>query len=297
MAGLMVLISCKQEPQLQLLRHSTVHYPSASAIEFHQNRLFVFGDDAPWFMVMDTSFRFVDSVRLFSDTTYRIPKNTKPDLEAVAYDDAAGQLVVISSGSLNNRNHIAQIQLQDYRRFLLDTFYYSPLKQRLNLIEELNLEGLTKAGGNWIASNRANSTHKKNLLIVSDSLPWKKGRLAYQELQLTTPTIAGVSGLFYWGERDMLLFTCSEEATANATSDGAIGDSYLGWIEQYSKQAEKEIIQPSKLINLSKSFSAIKGHKIESLTIQVLNKKTTMVYLAADDDNGESSFFQLKMRL
>jgi hypothetical protein len=293
----MVLMGCKQEPQLNLLKHATVHYPSASAIEYHNNRLFVFGDDAAWFMVMDTAFRFMDSVRLFSDTTYRIPKHTKPDLEAVAFEDRTRQLVVISSGSLNNRNYVAHIQAADYRRFLLDTFYYAPLRERLNRIEELNLEGLTKAGNKWIAANRANQTHRKNLLLISDSLPWKNGTLTYQELQLNTPGIAGVSGLFYWRERDILFLTCSEEETATAVSDGAIGNSYLGWVENYSAQIKKEQIQPSVLINLSERFNAVKGHKIESLTLQQLNQKTAILYLAADDDNGESSFFQLRLSL
>jgi hypothetical protein len=295
MAGLTVLTACHKNPKLTLLKQITIQYPSASAIEFYEDKLFIFGDDAPWFIVTDTGYQIIDTVSLFRDTAQRIKKYLKHDLEAVTIDTDRNVLVAISSAATPNRNYMAAIQLPDYHIFQLDTFSYSSIKQQLAFIDEINLEGLTKTGKNWIAANRANATHPQNYFIISESLPWLPGTISQQKVLWKGSGLIGISGLYYWQERDLLLLTGTEEATANALEDGAIGDSHFAWIHNYSKQIEKRSIEISGSINLSTAFPSFKGHKVESLTLQKINKGDTFLYLVADDDNGASTLFKMKI--
>ena len=94
LAGLTVLInSCgdRKAPRLQLLSTKTLtDFPSASAIEYDGNgKLYLFGDDAPYLLLLDTSYKELDRVRYSIDTAFRIDKSIKADIESatlVNYD-------------------------------------------------------------------------------------------------------------------------------------------------------------------------------------------------------------------
>ena len=83
-------------------------YPSASAIEYFDEKLYVMGDDATNLLVLDTSLNIIDSIPLLSYPGKRIPKDIKPDLEASALnadnlfllDQALYHLIEISHGDL-----------------------------------------------------------------------------------------------------------------------------------------------------------------------------------------------------
>src|SRR5215207_6608430 len=57
-------------------------YPSASSLEFYQDKLYVIGDDAPSIWILDKEHQFLDSIELFHSKLKRLDKITKPDLES-----------------------------------------------------------------------------------------------------------------------------------------------------------------------------------------------------------------------
>src|SRR5829696_2726341 len=85
LAGLILLTAnCKSKtPHLQLrVVKQLLQFPSASAIEYSNHRLYVFGDDAAYVLVLDTMFNQTDTIRYLPDTAYRISKITKADIES-----------------------------------------------------------------------------------------------------------------------------------------------------------------------------------------------------------------------
>ena len=95
----------------------------------------------------------------------------------------------------------------------------------------------------------------------------------------------------------MLLFTASEEDTPNAMEDGAIHDSYIGWIKNFSKKMNAKNIYPDQMINLSTVNTIFKKRKIESVCVERMNNTAAILHLAADNDNGKSQLFKMKLRL
>jgi hypothetical protein len=45
-------------------------FPSGSAIEFYNNHLYLVGDDATQLLVLDPSYKKVDSIELFKSSEY-----------------------------------------------------------------------------------------------------------------------------------------------------------------------------------------------------------------------------------
>jgi hypothetical protein len=165
-------------------------------------------------------------------------------------------------------------------------------------IMQMNLEGATMIEADIILANRANNKHRQNFLIVrsaKDQMP--ADSIQVIELQLpATNEVIGVSGLEYDKENDMLLFTASTEHTSDATSDGAIGKSYLGCINDFSKKKNQKKLHCKMLIDLTSYLGEKKFQKIESLAIELSTNKQMVLHLAADNDNGESSLYKLEIQ-
>lgn len=295
--------SCSSEKfQLQFVSSTLLtDFPSASAIEYNDGRLYIFGDDASTLLIVDTSFKKLDSIRYLPDTAYRISKETKTDIESAAILESKmgeKQLVAMSSFSGPMRrsvfifpvsgNHPA-VQLHPVKFF-----------QDLRGIEELNIEGFAIARDQFILANRANTTHKTNQLIITENfLDETKIMPSYKikDLVLDLPSVAGISGLFYLEEKDILFFTASEEDTPSAMKDGTINDSYLGWIRNFSGTSSDTILRPDTLIKLASIDPIFIKQKIESVCVsQVVNDHITL-YLAADNDNGQSRLFKMRLKL
>src|SRR4028118_2317958 len=80
---LMVSIKNSAAQKIKLLKKTHLpDYPSASALEFYNGRLYVIGDDASSILVLDKEHQFIDSIHLFPSKEKRIDKAIKPDLEA-----------------------------------------------------------------------------------------------------------------------------------------------------------------------------------------------------------------------
>jgi hypothetical protein len=109
--------------------------------------------------------------------------------------------------------------------------------------------------------------------------------------------VVGISGLEYVKEKDLLLFVASTENTDNATEDGTIGDSYLGYINNISQKLDQQEIKADTLISFSKAINKEKNYKIESIAVESVNENELLLHLAADNDDGKSTLFKIKWNM
>jgi hypothetical protein len=160
--------------------------------------------------------------------------------------------------------------------------------------EEINIEGTAVVGELLVFANRANLKTKKNHLIFWN----RKDKAVAKEIILPVTTgIAGISGLHYIPEKDLLLFTASEENTENALDDGDIGASYLGWIEDFSKKTNKTGLTTDGFLDLPATDKRFLHQKIESACLEKIRENVLRLHLAADNDNGRSELFTVDLRL
>lgn len=298
---MVLMMACNRQPSLTLLHTKQITFPSASAIEFYNNKLYVFGDDATYLLVLNNNYSVADTLHYLNDTASRISKSSKPDMESavITHPNGMAKVMAFSSGSTSIRNFVFEMDLEKPSSFSFSPFSYQTLVKNLAALPEINLEGATRLGAQWLFSNRANTTHRFNHFIICDSLPWIENLHPplIQKLMLDTTAVTGISGLYYLREKDILFFTASEEATPNAVLDGAIGDSHFGWIENYSTQLNKSEITPSGILNLTDMNAAFAGQKIESLTMESFSNNVFVFHLAADNDDGSSGLFKVMVRL
>lgn len=291
--GLMVLInSCTtKRPTLQLLASKELQYPSASAVEFYNNRLYVFGDDARKMLILSATYSIIDSVPIADAGSYRVNKADKHDIESamITIEDGKPHLLGVGSMSAPNRWNVIGYDLRAgliYQAHLFDS------NKRFKGIESTNIEGSCVAEPYIVFSNRANLSHPVNHLLF-----WNKhdSISAKQILLPVTKKLAGVSGLYYVKEKDLLFFTASEEESLNAISDGAIGESYLGWIENFSKKMKADKLKPDAFKNLSEVDSTFNRQKIESVCVEAVNGNSMLLHLVADNDDGKSVIFKMSL--
>jgi hypothetical protein len=289
------------QPELTLLlKHELKEFSSASSIEFYNDKLYVVGDDSRSLLVLDKDYNFVESVELFPGDSLRITKKEKSDLEAstiVQYKDKP-YLMVAGSSSKSAREVFFMFPLDDmlnYERLSATPFVDSLREQGL---QRINLEGLTMVNDMLVFANRANMGFPHNYLIAApaafisdpDQLFPKLIKL---KLGKEEDSVKGVSGLAYIKSLDILLFTASIEMTANEVDDGGIGDSFLGYITDFSTRLNDEKLKPDVLFNLPQYDSQFDGEKIESVAVESVGKNI-IVHLVADNDDGTSTLFKVE---
>ncbi|HEX2535506.1 MAG TPA: hypothetical protein VHK69_17300 [Chitinophagaceae bacterium] len=298
---IVLIVSQKAEAQeLRVLRTTQLpDYPSASTLEFHKNRLYVIGDDAPHMMVLDSNHKVLDKVRLFPGKERRIAKSTKPDLETsiLLRQGAVDYLVGIPSFSAKDRNKVVVINLSDNRIVSSDLTFFNTRMKELQL-QDQNIEGSAWVNNKLLLGSRANGKHKHNHLILSDfsigeGIRFENARLIRLQLP-RTEELVGISGFVYVPEKDLLLFTASTEAAPDAYADGRIGDSYLGYIENISRKLGRRRIKADYMMNLTEALQVKEPVKMEAVAVQTINKDGLTVHLAADNDNGKSTLYKVE---
>ena len=270
------------------------NFPSASTIEYNDGKIYLLGDDASYLLILDTAYNLLDTVQYMPDTSQRISKHVKQDIESstIVSINHETYLYAMGSCSAENRKRSFYFPLSHIHDYKSDDLSF--LLWRLNSLPEINIEGLTTVNSKLVLANRANKTNKINKLIVaSDSLlKYETTPLLLIDLLFGSSNAAGVSGLYYLKEKDMLFFTASEEDTPSATQDGVINDSYLGWINKFSGKMNKQSVEPDQMINLSSVGKDLKKQKIESVCVENISGNKVILHLAADNDNGESTLFK-----
>ena len=272
-------------------------YPSASGIEYLDDKFYVIGDDANNLLLLDSNLAPADSLQLYLFPGKRIPKPVKADLESILVT-AGKKLLLLGSGSLSPQRDIAWLidpVTKQKDSIHLDVFY-----QRLKEsgIKELNIEGSCAVTGSIVLSNRGNKAYPKNHLIITSSSFWEKQEHAQIVVipvgsNTDTSFFNGVSGIAYAKKSDKLLLTVSTEDTRSNIDDGAIGKSYLWIINGFSVKKNWKAINPNQVIELDAIDPQFKGQKIESVCVTGETKDFLQLVLAADNDDGTSTVFRM----
>lgn len=301
---LFCICSCNQGENTTSVEIKKLNYPSASAVEYHDGKLYIMGDDAPNMIVLDTNLNIVDSANIILHSAGRIPKDTKPDLEAsTIYPLNDGPVIFLfGSGSLDPfRNSGWRFNIQAKTK---DNIYLQPLYAKIKQagIEQLNIEGAVFAAGKLILVNRGNKGYPYNQLVSIDE-SFLKNDSSYNvaiipfEIQKDTALFKGISGITYSKQNDQLIMTVSTEDTRNAYDDGTIGKSYLWIIDNVSGKLNSANLKPDKIIDLEGIDSRFKSQKIESATVIEEAKDFIRLVLVADNDDGSSTIFKMNLSL
>jgi hypothetical protein len=276
-------------------------YPSGSSINYHDGLLYVIGDDASKLLVLDSNYNEVSTVSFFDYQEKRIPKSKKADLETAVILDVNGQKSLLALGSAatkeRERGVLLPLPITDHQPQHIE---YASFIKRLQQIPEINIEGATVAGDHLIMSNRGNENNPVNQLIVTTTDFWKRQESAPITIsKLIIPFSlsgsAGVSELCYVAQEDALLVILSSEATSNAYDDGAIGDSYIGWVKNISQKLNGEDISLDNIVNLSDVDPAFKGEKMEGVCLSAVNGNEWYLHMVSDNDQGASKLFHIKL--
>lgn len=295
---LFLFCSCSNKENSSVVEVKKFDYPSASAIEYFEGRLYVMGDDATNLLELDTSLNIIDSIPILFYPGKRIPKDIKPDLETSALN--GNELLLIGSGSLGARNFGRKYNLKskDTDSINLKPLY---LKIKEQGIEQINIEGSCFTSGKLILANRGNKGYPHNHFIITN---YKFGTndnsfeisLIPFEVQKDTALFKAISGLCYAKESDQLIMTVSTEDTRNSYIDGAIGNSYLWIINSFSDKLNNNTIGPDKIIDLEEIDPRFKNQKIESATVTSETNERINLVLVADNDDGSSTIFKMSIK-
>lgn len=277
-------------------------YSSASGIEYFDDHYYVMGDDATHMLVLDNQLQVTDSIRLLPGNEKRIPKNVKPDFEAISIinNNDHRSLLLTGSASLSPYRDSAclyDLTTKTSTRFSLDTFYR---RIKARGLEELNLEGACSISGMFVFSNRGHKGFRKNHLILTSNKFWTQQSTAPITIikigsNADSNSFQGVSGMAYIRDGDRLVLTVSTEDTRSAYEDGAIGKSYLWIVDNISTKRRWNSINPNRIIDLEEAEPAFKGNKIESVCVVDETRRYLLLALVADNDDGGSTLFKLKV--
>ena len=222
-----------------------------------------------------------------------ISKEDKPDIESAMIVEKGNKATLYGLGSMSDKKRwrVYEISLND-RVVKNKTFFEKDAV--FPGIEEVNIEGSTTIENTVVLCNRANEKTRRNHLLFWN---WKDN-IDVKEITLPkTKGTAGMSGLYYVKEKDLLLFTASEEATDNAVSDGEIGDSFLGWISNFSTKTAQAEFTPDGFLKLSAFDKAFEQQKIESVCMEKEENTSLLLHLVADNDDGRSKIFKVRLTL
>lgn len=281
-------------------------FPTGSRIEFHDEKVFLVGEDAQEVLVMNKRWKELERIPLFESTEARIPKATKSGLEAttVVIVNSIPRLLILGSGTgEENPNKAILLDLDSY---LKDEFDMTVFYERVKTVGITDLHiasAATLEEGHIILGNRGSKQNPDNHLIITKNTFWK--HQADAELEILPIKFPGkdnkwrnavISGLTYSALNDWLVFTASIEDTNITNDNGIIGDSYLGIIENASRKIGRKDMKVNEIITLRESEKALKGYKIESLCIQSEKSERLKLQLVADNNDGVSCLFKVRLK-
>jgi hypothetical protein len=276
-------------------------YPSGSSINYYDDHLYVIGDDANTLLVLDSNYNEVNTIPFFDHAEKRIPKAKKADLETAVILNVDGQksLLALGSAATKERETGVLMTLRDHKFRYIS---YTSFIKRLQQIPEINIEGATIAGAHLILGNRGNESNPVNYLITTTPDFFERQEDA--PISISTLVIPfslsgfpGISELCYVEQEDVLLVVLSSEATGNAYDDGAIGDSYIGWVRDISQKLNSGSVLLDGITNLSDADPAFKGEKVEGACLSAVTDNGWYLHLVADNDQGASTLFHIKLLL
>lgn len=281
-------------------------FPSGSSINYCNHQLYLIGDDARTILILDKQYGIIDSVQLFDHLEKRIPKKEKTDLEGSTFliIDDTEYLLILGSGSKRLRKRIHLIPydvtiLDIAKSNIVDTDVFID-RVKSSGVDEINFEGVTLVGDSLVISNRGNRENITNHIIITETGFWNnQAQVALRAIPLQVPSasgiVAGVSEIYYEGSLDLMLIVLSSEDTTTAYDDGAIGNSYIAWINDFKSKMVNSVLSIDGIICLPDVHSDFVREKIEGLCVEIIEDKSLIIHLVSDNDLGESKLFKVKM--
>lgn len=267
------------------------NYPSGSTISYFGERFYIMGDDASEILILNESLDKEERIQLFpKGKDLRVPKALKADIEASVVISQEGRefILFLGSGSLSPHRDSAFLfdpGSKELKRIDLAGFY----DELRAYFSHLNIEAATMIGEDLILGIRGNTSNPDNFIVLAsfNGLSPRFKRKLFINLPVEH---AGISGMDYDEQHNVLFITFSSESTSNSIDDGEIGESYLAIITGGREQLKNhQLIIPS-LTKLSDLSDELKHKKIESVS---LIKGKRQLLLIADDDKGGTSLFKL----
>lgn len=297
---LLVILSCNSKPGKLLKIINLPNYPSASGLVAYKSSFYLVGDDATSIWQLDSNYKKINEINLYASSLKRIPKNKKEDMEAmtVVEKEDTAFLLIMGSGSTKIREQGWKINLADGQKTKLSlSVFYKRLQ--LEGIKEVNIEGITATEQGFILANRGNLNYRKNYLIFTspdfyqnqEMAPLTLVKFGFQK----DSSFSGISGLSYSNKTGHLYGTVSTENTTNSFEDGAIGSSSVFILKDVLQKQKLAAVNPNAQINLKKINNKFNKQKIESPAILKEENNRATLLLAADNDNGESTLFEVEM--
>jgi hypothetical protein len=280
---------------------------SGSAMEWVNDRFFVFGDDSPNFVVYTHNWLPLETIDLPEQDTavVRIPKAVKHDIEsafAVQSDDIY-TLYALGSGSVPEfRDKVFQINYNTLTgeievQMINANAYYDKLRTMLPAGNELNIEGAAICNNRLMLAQRGHLKQENYLLQMHFN---KENTYSAQtDVSISAPIPlpeglkgAGISGLFYESEENRLWFCGAIEATRSTYDDGEIRGSFIGYFT--SADTANPEIGAWAMIDLAEDKEPV---KIESIVIMNKMDDRYLFGAVADDDLGGTAAFLLELEL
>jgi hypothetical protein len=171
----------------------------------------------------------------------KLRKKVKPDWESLCYDPKTQSLLVIPSGSKENRTLGLQVLIHPHGNHQIKQLDFGPLFSTLSkFIEDLNLEGACFLGSSFYLFQRGNSARGRNMILrLNKNLLWKSllerstfSVADFKAKEISLPELNGAQLTFTDGfaGRNGFYFLASAEKTDSTYDDGEYTGSVLGFL-------------------------------------------------------------------
>lgn len=268
------------------------NYPSGSTICQLNDKFYVMGDDSAEILVLNQDMEETGRIEIFKKgDEMRLPKDTKADVESSVAVNYQGKSAVLFLGSGSFSPHRDSIFLMDPELKQVTRIdsqkFYDSLRLEVN---ELNIEAAAMIDEELLLGLRANTSHPENYIAIAEikelTFTFKRKILIQSSFEN-----AGISGMDYHQDDDILFITFSSEDTSNAYDDGQIGESYLALVTDARSALKQQKLMLNRVVKLSDLSPEFRDQKIESVSLMNGHRKLMLV---ADDDKGQTKIFTIK---
>ena len=279
---------------------------SGSGLERVGDSYFVVCDDSPYLFRLDSAWNIVGTTPLFSSDTHlgeRIPKSSKPDLEAMCVVEWQGrtELICFGSGSKTpSRDICYRVDVTDPAspqnvRAVGLTPLYDTLRSNPAIVgaNTLNLEAATATKDSLLLFQRGNissinAVMKYELDAFMGFLDEPTRPVPQMHLDVfTLPKLqnrhAGFSAAITWN--DAILFAASVEDTDNEIDDGATIGSFVGLLANDKVQWVCPVEQAAGIAPV----------KIEGITLVSADGNNLELCAVTDNDQDSSEMLRLQI--
>jgi len=252
---------------------------AASGIVYQEGNLYTVSDNAVYLYSYETATEAFTKTSLLNTkgkVLEGIPKNEKPDFEALALVEKT--LYAFGSGSSEKREIVVTRDLvSGTSKVIPSSLLYTNLRKVSGLTrDDLNIEGAVFYKNKWYLFQRGNGPKRANgIFTVNGAALSGDEKITFKPVIL--PTIKGVHFTFTDAALagDDIYFLAAAEQTASTTEDGAILGSLVGRISPFDFS-----IPFMRKISDTQKFEGLTLYKNSRINIEFL--------LCEDNDNGAS---------